>query len=1013
MSSFAIAQRQLPALTAAALVCLVKGLAVVSPAAAQAPDENWRVVNTEHFRIIYPQELDSVASRIANHAEWAYQGLEAQFDEAPRATIDIVVSDHSDMSNGFATVIPWNRITLLASPPMEGFELAYFDNWLELVVTHELTHIFHLDRRGTAGGVVKAIFGRPPVGWPIFPNRTLPRWTIEGLATYYESLLTDAGRVRGTFHDMVLRTAALEERFETLQQVSGESELWPAGNRPYIYGSMFIAYLAEKYGRDRITSFARAIDGQFLPFRINAAATQAFGVSFTDAFSAWTHTVTNRYMALVDRLANQAPLTRSEPVAATGRFALFPKIAPDGTQAAFARSDGLSDAQIHLTKPDGTDGRNLTRTNGLSLFDWTRDGRVVFSQIEFTGPYRSYKDLYITKPTGGHPQRLTHGARVDFPSVSPDGSQAVAVQQGDGRTWLVLVNLTTGDLTRLVEPTDNVHWAYPAWSPDGQWIAVSRWETGAFYDLLILDTAGRTRARVTRDRAVDLAPSWSPDSHQVFWASDRSGIPNIFAVDIHADGQPGLMRQVTNLATGGSYPAVDPSGTWIYFSAYHADGWHIERIPYDPTTWLAPGPVDDRFAESHGASRTSYPHQLASKPRSYSPFPSLWPRFWTPTFSAGETRRGTRVLGPTFGAQTSVIDTVRRHAATAALRYEPQGGRFTGGAIYTFFGMGNPIINLSARQRRSSAGFLVESREPQNMTPVQRELFLIEREREIGVDVSLTRRRVRSHLTASVGASYVWEHRTLLDAELNPERILAATRPSNSLPQLTARVGYDNTRVHPFSISPENGLSGNTQVRHRWDPGRPTSHTGKPWMDGSWSDVTGTLKLFKALTLPGFAHHVLAFRISGGAARGGGAHGMFYSIGGAAGEAEQISGVALLGESTFQFPVRGYPWGVKTGSNAWSTSVEYRFPLTRLHRGLGATPVYGDWISGTVFLDAGNAWGPETVNTSRGRVASIGTELLFSGLPLWTTSTLLRAGLAFPQAEKRRATAYLRLGLPF
>ena len=140
---------------------------------------------------------------------------------------------------------------------------------------------------------------------------------------------------------------------------------------------------------------------------------------------------------------------------------------------------------------------------------------------------------------------------------------------------------------------------------------------------------------------------------------------------------------------------------------------------------------------------------------------------------------------------------------------------------------------------------------------------------------------------------------------------------------------------------------------------------------------------------------------------------MFYSVGGATGEAEQISGVALLGESTFQFPVRGYPWGVQTGSNAWSSSVEYRFPLTRLHRGFGTTPVYGDWISGSVFLDAGHAWGPETVDTSRGRVSSIGAELLFSGLPLWTTSTLLRAGLAFPQTEKRRATVYLRLGLPF
>ena len=1007
-------RRELATQTVATVLAFILGaLTIVAPAAAQAPDENWRVLETIHFRITFPSELQALATLVADHAEHAYRSLERQFDEAPGAAIDIVVTDHTDTANGFATVTPWNRITIFAPPPMGGFELAYFDDWLELVVTHELAHIFHLDRRGAVGRIAKAIFGRPPVGWPIFPNSALPRWTIEGLATYYESSLTGAGRVRGTFHDMALRTAVLEGRFESLQQVSGESQVWPAGNRPYIYGSMFFTYLVEKHGRERVAAFARAIDKQVVPYRINAAARQAFGVSFTDAFSTWVQSLEIRYKALVDNLARQAPLTRGHAVASAGRFALSPKVAPDGTTVAFARSDGVSDAQVRLIDPGGANGRRLTRANGLALLDWTPDGRLVFSQVEFDGPYRSYKDLYLANPAGGRPSRITTGDRLDFPSVSPDGSQVVAVQQGNGRTWLVVVDLTTGNLTRLVEPADNAHWAYPAWSPDGRWIAVSRWTPGAFYDLLILDTDGQTHEQVTLDRAVDLAPTWSPDARRVLWASDRSGIPNIFAADIQTDGHIGLVHQVTNLTTGGSYPEVDPSGTWIYFSAYHADGWHIERIPYDPTTWFSPTPLDDRFLDDGRTSRRGYPNRLDIEERPYAPFPSLWPRFWTPIFSEGETRRGTRVLGPSLGVQTSTADTVGRHAATAAISYEPRGGRFAGGAAYTFFGLSNPAISVSASQRRSSAGFLIESPIAEDDTPVRRELFLIERERELRMDVSLIRRRVRNRLTVSLGASYVWEQRTLLDETLEPERILAAARPPGKSPQLAATVGYDNTRMHPFSISPEDGLSGYARVRRRWDPTMPTSLVAAPGANGAWADLTGELKLFKALTLPGFAHHVLAVRASGGTAWGSGADASFYGIGGTTGQAEHISGLKLLSLSTLRFPVRGYPWGVRAGSTAWSASVEYRFPVTRLNRGIGSTPFYGDWLSGSLFVDAGNAWGPETRRNSHGRAASVGSELLISGLPLWTTPTVLRTGLAFPLTDGRRVTVYVRLGLPF
>jgi hypothetical protein len=93
-------------------------------------------------------------------------------------------------------------------------------------------------------------------------------------------------------------------------------------------------------------------------------------------------------------------------------------------------------------------------------------------------------------------------------------------------------------------------------------------------------------------------------------------------------------------------------------------------------------------------------------------------------------------------------------------------------------------------------------------------------------------------------------------------------------------------------------------------------------------------------------------------------------------------------------------------------------PLARVNRALGNVPLYLDWISGSLFVDAGDAWGPETVGLvfSRRRgepLASVGGELLMNGLPLWTSSTLLRLGLAVPLTEGDGPTAYVRLGLPF
>ena len=109
-----------------------------------------------------------------------------------------------------------------------------------------------------------------------------------------------------------------------------------------------------------------------------------------------------------------------------GRYALFPSVSPDGGRLAYVRSDGRTDVQVRLADPDGSDDRRFGRLNNLANLAWLPDGTLLASELEFVNPYRLRLDL-VHIDREGRQRRITQGARLDQPTVSPDGLAAVAV----------------------------------------------------------------------------------------------------------------------------------------------------------------------------------------------------------------------------------------------------------------------------------------------------------------------------------------------------------------------------------------------------------------------------------------------------------------------------------------------------------------------------------------------------------------------------------------------------------
>lgn len=988
------------------------------------PDEAWRTITTEHFRVTFPEGLEALGRRAAGRAEMAYESLSEAFVDPPRGRVDLLVTDHTDISNGFAQVTPSNRITIFARPPVDNLSLGFFDEWMELVITHELAHIFHLDRAGTLGKILRSVFGRSPNQWPFFPSMAAPLWTIEGLATWYESHLTQAGRVRGTFHEMVMRTAALEGRFESLDQASGDSPVWPGGNRSYTYGSMFFDYLLEKHGEERLATFADAVAGQWIPYRLNAAGNDAFGASLSDEWRAWTEETRERYEDLEVRLARLGPVTAGERITPRSRFALYPQVSPDGTTLAFAVADGRSDPQVRISALDGSQDRKLARTSTVPTLDWLPDGSILFSHVDFEGLYRTFADLSIVADDGTR-RRVTEGARLTQPSAGPDGRWAVAVQEGGGTSTLVRVNLESGAVSEIVSPEPDVHWAHPSVSPDGRWIAASRWSPGAYLDVVILDLEGRELVYLSRDRAMDVAPTWSPDGGTVLWSSDRTGILNIVAVTVDPEaGTAGPIRLATNVTTGAAYPSVDPSGRWLYYSAYHVDGWEVERLPYDSAGWPTAPSLDERFLAAVELPPVDVQEQ--GEVEAYSPFATLRPRYWEPlyrdpvTTSAFQSEelflRSRQLLGPAVGAQTSGRDLVGRHAYSAFARvFTDGGGKMDGGVNYSWAGLGNPVLSLGLNQRWDDDGARIARQDDE--APLDT-LFVLERTRNVSAAATFFRRDWRSSLALSVSGGLSWESRELLDNDLGPATAYSLREPTTRLSDLRVSLSYSTARSHSFQMGPSEGYSLWVSGRVRQDLSVADSLAGQAGDDRSMDEVLGQLRGYVSLGGPGHASHVLAFRVSGGFADGPDAHAGFLDVGGASGTRETITGMDLFGGSSILFPVRGYPTGMRAGRTAWSATAEYRAPLGMLNRGLGAWPLHVDRIVGALYVDAGNAWGPELPiagynSPRRATLVSVGGEVTTEVLTFWNIASRFRVGVALPLVDGDGPVTYLRLGLPF
>lgn len=959
-----------------ALAALVVALCAAESASAQVvPNAHWRTIDTKHFHVHFTPALEPEARRAAVSAERAYAQLAAQLVE-PRGPIDLVVADNVDFANGSTTPFPTNRVIVYAHPPLDDLSLRYYDDWLALVITHELTHVFHLDRTRGWWRVAQHVFGRSPV---LFPNLYLPGWVTEGLAVYFESDLTGFGRVEGTYERMIITSTARTHGVLGIDRWSLSTSRYPYGDIAYGSGALFMDYLARTRGAPSIGKFVERSSGTTIPFRLNHMAGQGFGISFSEARRSWVDSL------VASTPPERAPMAGWHDVTTGGYFVGFPRWKTDGSLL-YVASNGRQSPALQRVRQNGSIER-ISRRNGVSANVPLRDGSVVYSQLDLVNPYEDRFDLYREKD--GDVTRLTHGARLTSIDARADG-EIVAVRFDPGTTSLVRVRPDGSSVRVLTRASPDTEWAEPKWSRHGDRIAATRWTRGGYTQIVVLDTLGHVLRALTRDHASTSQAEWTPDDAAIVYASDRSGVSQLYAERASGTARGGSVR-LTDATTGIFWPAISPDGKSIAAVRWESDGYHVGLAPLGR---VLQGPAGGAVRIAKADTIADPPPLASTAPaHGYSPWRSLLPRYWLPL--VGQNNFG----GYTVGAYTSGSDVVNRHAYSAQLLFDFARAQHTAQATYSYAGLGQPVLQTDVNQywdayrAVDSAGSFVGD--------------LFRRTRDFDVGFTFSRPRVRTNAYLSVFGTYEQRDYTTDPAPLLSQ-IVGLENPSRRYWILSSSAGWSNAQASALSISPEDGVSIGVSGRLKWlDAGGPIASR----------NISAAATAYKSIDAGGFARHVIAVRAAAGVADG--AERNEFDLGGASGaNIAALPGLSLGARRTFA--VRGFPVGIESGTRIVAGSIEYRLPFTRNEHGFGMWPLFLDRTSLSVFGDAGSASGglETTGSLADNWIASAGAELGINLAVPYDVPYLLRIGVAAPVVNHSglgvsSPRVYFRLGFAF
>jgi hypothetical protein len=574
-----------PIRTSLAIVTLLAlALAIPAPARAQLyafgknkiqyDDFQWEILSGEHVDLYFYPEEQELALIALDYAEESYRALEQRFSYHPKERIPLVLyasHAHFEQTNILPFFIPEGVAgftEFLKGRVALPFNGSYAD--FRHVIRHELVHVFQARKAAHLRRL-------HPRGY----EWQTPLWFTEGLAEYWSGPWNPEG-------DLVVRDLLLNGEVPPV----AELDRYAGSFAIYKLGQHLFEFLGQRYGDDRLVAL---MENQWKYRNFSTAFRNVYGVTLQELDTEWKRSLRERYFP---QLAGERPIaTTATPVVTEGRLNVSPAVVP-----ATARDGepGVAFVSLHS-------GYATIATADLHGTDDDVDEEVVGDR---SGEYESFHPLQSALD-------VSHGGLLAF------------VAKAGPRDVIHVRDVDSGDRVARGEWQDLVALSSPTWAADGRRLAFVGLSRSGYADLYVWDVRSDRLDRVTNDRYLEAAPSWSPTREEIVFASDRTpfgheGARNLFLIDLTSrdirpltfgrwvdrdpdwspDGErmvfasdrggtldlylvdrAGAGHRATTFAAGAMHPRwySGAGGDEVVFTAYENSGYDIYRSPLPRT----------------------------------------------------------------------------------------------------------------------------------------------------------------------------------------------------------------------------------------------------------------------------------------------------------------------------------------------------------------------------------------------------------------------------------------------
>ena len=877
----------------ACLACLYSpnGLAV-------NPFLDWQTIESENFLIHFASEHKTAANRAAAIAEKAHQRLSKELNWQPAEKTELVLSDESDSANGYATPLNINRSVIFMSPPSGVGGLEDFDDWLTTLITHEYTHILHLDKAHRTPADLRKVFGRFLL---LFPNVFEPSWVVEGLATHKETdQQRGIGRGQSSLFAMMMRAETMNG-IKPVSQVNLPITTWPGGATRYLYGVYFMRFISEEYGEDKIQAFIEAYSDNLLPFAINTTFKGVFGKDVTEMWSQYELWLEARFGAQIEKI-KKAGIKTGEPITTAGYYNQPVRTSED--RVYYIRNAGNHQSELVRFKAgeEKPSVEVLTEVHDGTDFVVNNEAGILLTQPEVCEEYSLYRDLYIFDEKEEELERITECGRYIRAVWGHDGKSIIALHQDAGVFELHRLD-TDGKILKVLWQSNNgnIISQFDV-SPDGRQLVAAVWRQQGGWNLEFFDLETFTWNAITRDTKIQAYPVYATDGSSVTYSADYEGVFNLYRYDLNTKQH----YKITNVTDGAFQSSEAKPAAPLYYVGYTAKGTDIYKL--DNTDSI------ETIETTEHQKLKPYDYKISQLDESeYSPWPSLRPRWWFPALALDEDSKE-------VGFTTAGNDGLGIHNYFLTLAYETENSIPLGSLVYSYSNRFTFAVARSNNIYRNSDGSFNRARPTDTIQTI----------------------------FAFPYTQLLTAHNFLLAAvlEKDSDHTLASTAaPAPDFEDNLLGVAwlYNSARHYPLSVSVNDGL--NLRLVAEDSDTFSSDYTGQVYtLDWKQYIRTGD-------------ESVIAFRLLQG--WGTESPNPFRLGGEDTGVSLALTG--QTGTSVFavrEYALRGYDEGLPQlrGRRAQIISAEWRFPIERVERGIMAPPVGLMQWSGAVFVDSGAAY---------------------------------------------------------